>query len=70
MDVVGFETDFVKIILEERMMKKVGLVLCLVGLLAAQTSAVIYVDAEGGPSGNTVNALTGSDSDWWTTATA
>lgn len=69
-EVVGFETGFVKIILEERMMKKVGLVLCLVGLLAGQAPAVIYVDAEGGPSGNTVNALTGSNSDWWTTAAA
>lgn len=51
-------------------MKKVLVMLLFMGLLSLQASAVIYVDAEGGASGNTVNAATGSNSDWYIEGTA
>lgn len=41
----------------------------VLSLLSISAQAV-YVDAEGGAAGNTVNAATGSDSDWWVSATA
>ena len=45
-------------------MKRVLFMLVVVGLLSVQVQA-FYVDAQGGDGGNTVNAVTGSVSDWW-----
>jgi hypothetical protein len=45
-------------------MKKVMFVLMVIGLLSIEAQA-IYVDAEGGAGGNTVNAVTSSATDWW-----
>lgn len=51
-------------------MKKIGLIVLMVGLLALPASAVIYVDAEGGVSGNTARASDGDVDAWWTSTTA
>lgn len=52
------------------MMKKIGLIVLMVGLLGLPASAVIYVDAEGGASGNTARASDGDVNAWWTSATS
>lgn len=51
-------------------MKKIGLVLLMFVLAALPAKAVIYVDAEGGVSGNTARASDGDADAWWTSATA
>lgn len=52
------------------MMKKVLVTLLLVGLLSLPAHALVYVDALGGEGGNTVNAATGSATDWFNTDNA
>ncbi|HOK66420.1 MAG TPA: hypothetical protein PK054_12370 [Anaerohalosphaeraceae bacterium] len=52
------------------MMKRCGLIWLMLLLAGVPVWAVIYVDAEGGASGNTARASDGDVDAWWTTATA
>jgi hypothetical protein len=53
------------------MCKKLIYLISFILMLGFASSAqAVYVDAKGGSGGNTVNAGTGSTTDWWTTATA
>jgi hypothetical protein len=50
--------------------KFICLFLFVLMLLFASSAQAVYVDAEGGAAGNTVNASTGSTTDWWAATVA